>query len=78
MAEIDLVDRPEVQEKLRRRIDSCSVKVGLPSRRLPAMPCLRHLAGGGVSPWHPCLLRRLIQPASPVGALPCLAAPRRC
>ncbi|EFN54831.1 hypothetical protein CHLNCDRAFT_134850 [Chlorella variabilis] len=32
MAEIDLVDRPEVQEKLRRRIDSCSVKVLNPPR----------------------------------------------
>ena len=27
MAEVELAHRPEVQEKLRRRIDSCAVKV---------------------------------------------------
>lgn len=29
MAEISLADRPEVQEKLRRRIESAKVKVGV-------------------------------------------------
>ncbi len=37
MAEISLADRPEVQEKLRRRIDGCKIKVGALS--LPACCC---------------------------------------